>query len=94
MTAPTRDIVAAQVKNLLASVSNRPNAQVLVQDETTDLQNDLGIWADAKAALATDYTRIAKGYDHGTAVTRSEAAKCDTVKVAIDTVFKHAQGPA
>ena len=89
MPIPTRDLVGSQVKAVIGSTCGDP---VAAQNESSNLELDLGMSAPVKTAMAVPYSKISQGYDNGIPVTPTDAGKCTTVGDAIDLVYKRAQG--
>jgi hypothetical protein len=104
-TPPTRPQIKPRVINdALVPEAKRNNvsdgniARLEAGDEDLNLESDLNINEDRRMVLSKDYTTISTTNSDGTpnpvglVVGPSSSAAADTVKKAIDLVFKRANG--
>lgn len=89
MAAPTRDVIKAEVLRVLANISGFPPDEIA---EGELLDDDLGLGSALRGALAAGFTNIVRKYNAHTAIPASTCKKLETVKEAIDLVFKKAGG--
>jgi hypothetical protein len=87
--APTRDEIKPRVIAVLATVSGVASKKIKESDVLAD---DLGLTEPQRGALAPDLRDLARAYQPGAVIGLAACKKLETVKEAIDLVFKKAGG--
>jgi hypothetical protein len=86
---PSRSEIKPQVVAKIAGMAHLPPAKVA---ESHALEDDLGMTATVRRAMALPYNRIVEAYS-GRRVTMDEAGGLETVRESIDLVTAKANGP-
>jgi len=89
MAEPTRDEIKPRVIGVIANVSGFDPKTI---KEEQSLAGDLGLSEYQRASLAPGVTEIARNCNAHATIAASTCKKLETVKDAIDLVFKKAGG--
>lgn len=85
-----RGDVKPDVVHTVSVVSGYPENKIL---ESSSLENDLGMAAALRGALAPNFRRIAQRYNKDAVITSAECKLLKTVGAAIDLVFQRSKTP-
>ncbi len=86
---PSRDEIKPLVVGKIAAMAHVAPSSI---SEPDSLEDDLGMTATVRRAMALPYNGIVATYPGGRSITMEEAGKLETVKESIDLVAKRANG--